>query len=78
MTPPAILLHELADARRRGEDFEEAFPLACEAALAAASSGKDRYDWTRALTATRDAWAGAYERRAAVGAVEVAVRELAV
>jgi hypothetical protein len=77
MTPPTILLEQLAEARRAGRAFEEVWPQACEAALAVEPVGEQRHDWTKALTATRDAWAGAYERRPAVGAVEVAVRELA-
>lgn len=64
MTPAAVLVRELADARRRGEDFGQAWPHARAAALTAASA-RERREWSVVFTDQQDMWRGAFERRPA-------------
>jgi hypothetical protein len=76
VTPAAVLLHELAEARRAGRSFEDVWEPARGVALAAAPSRKEGREWGAAFTETRPAWEAAFERRPAV-ALEVALRQLA-
>lgn len=55
------LREQLADARRAGRTFDEAWPAALDQAL----DGARDPDWPSALEATRGAWHAAYERRPA-------------
>jgi hypothetical protein len=64
VTPAAVLVRELADARRRGEDFGQAWPHARAAALTAASA-RERREWSVVFTDQQDMWRGAFERRPA-------------
>jgi hypothetical protein len=75
MTPAERLRQDLADAHRRGETFEAAWPVGVKRAVA--GQRRDERDaWTTALHATRDAWATAFERRPATRA-QVAVLAIA-
>lgn len=67
MTVAERLGQDLADARRRGEPFEAAWPEAVKRATAGQRTD-DRQAWASAFTATRDAWASAWERRPATRA----------
>lgn len=60
---PAILLQQLAAARREGQAFEQAWPAALAAALQTAETGRERTEWTEALRATLESWREAWERR---------------
>jgi len=64
VTPATVLLERLADARRRGGSFEEAWPDALRSAVEAAS-GRERREWRAVLEAMVDVWRGAFERRPA-------------
>ena len=57
-SPPETLLRVLAEDRRQGVTFSDAWP---RAVLAAAL---DR-EWREALNSTRDGWEGAYDRQPA-------------
>ncbi len=76
MTPPERLRLDLADARRAGLGFEDAWA----AGVAAAVHGQrpdEGAAWSTALAATRDAWEAAWDGRAATTA-QRAVHALAV
>jgi len=63
-TPPAVLVQQLADARSRGELFEQVWPAALEVALAD-ESGRERQAWQAVFTDHIDVWRGAFDRRVA-------------
>jgi hypothetical protein len=73
VTPASVLAEQLADARRRGEDFTRAWPKAREAALAAANA-PERRDWSVVFTDQLEVWRGAFERRRAASADVAVVR----
>jgi len=55
------LLDQLTDARRRGEPFERAWPLARDRALTTVA-GKDREEWEGVLASTLPSWRASFER----------------
>ncbi len=57
-------MQQLAAARRAGQGFEEAWPVALAAAVQAADPG-ERRGWPEAFRATMESWQGAWERRPA-------------
>jgi hypothetical protein len=65
VTPAETLAQLLADARRRGELFEQAFPAALEVALAGEPGRRERQEWQAVFTDQVDVWRGAFERRPA-------------
>jgi hypothetical protein len=67
MTVAERLGQDLAAARRRGEPFESAWPVAVEHALVG-QRGDERAQWRAALADTRPAWLAAFERRPATRA----------
>jgi hypothetical protein len=74
-----VLRHQLADARRAGASFEEAWPVALDAALATAPNLVERRRWAVVLSETVGDWRTAYsgqEASAAASAVDH-LRELA-
>jgi hypothetical protein len=62
---PAVLLDQLAAARRRGERFSEAWPAALDAALVVAPNDWERREWAAVLTEMVLEWRSAWERRPA-------------
>jgi hypothetical protein len=62
MSPAAILLEHLTDARGRGTSFEAAWPDALAAALQAAHP-PERREWAEALKGTVESWSSAWLRR---------------
>lgn len=60
----SVVLGALADARGRGEDFDEAWPLALADVRRHCPNGLDRLQWLTALAETRWAWEDAYGRGA--------------
>lgn len=77
MSPAAILAHDLAAARRRGEAFEEAWPGALSSALDAAQFPRERREWGDILGEMVATWRAAWERRP-VSSPEAALLMLAV
>jgi len=75
--PPALLLDQLAAARRAGEDFEAAFETAVEAALAVVAGDTERADWHEAFVGTIDSWLAGWERRPIATRAELALRAVA-
>ena len=67
VTPAAELGHALADARRAGDPFDTAWPVAVAIAVDTLQ-GKEHEGCTVALHSTRDAWLSAWERRPATNA----------
>lgn len=65
--PAAILFTQLADARRRGEDFAEAWPDALTAALAGVDAAWERREWATVLGEMTATWRAAWDRRPALG-----------
>lgn len=61
MAPPAVLRERLAAARADGVSFEEAWPVALEAAVSTVQW--EREEWIEALSGTVEAWRAAWERR---------------
>ncbi len=61
-SPATVLVTELAAARRRGEPFEQAWPGALAAAVAAAPDCWERSEWTEVLGAMVDTWRSAWQR----------------
>jgi len=61
-TPAAVLLDQLAAARRRGEPFERAWPLARDAALATVEAPWESREWSEVLAETSSSWRASYER----------------
>jgi hypothetical protein len=57
---PHTLRCLLAEARRAGRPFPDAWPEAVTAALACAEQRVDRDEWRQALNGTRDAWQASY------------------
>ena len=74
MSPPVSLLDQLADARRAGVDFGDAWPGALKAALSGAHTS-ERDEWASVLSETAQAWAAAFQRAPARGS-ERALRVL--
>jgi hypothetical protein len=72
----AVLLAELAAARRSGADFEHVWPHALLTALAGSADLYERSLWRTALNSTRGDWKAAFEgehpRPLAVAAAMVA------
>lgn len=66
---------DLAAARRRGEQFETAWPVAVKLAVAG-QRADERTAWRAALADTRPTWESAWQRRSA-SAPERAVLALA-
>jgi hypothetical protein len=62
MSPPAVLLEQLAEARRAGRTFDESWPMAVGAAVRAAQR-LERQEWAQVLGSMADAWRAAWERR---------------
>jgi len=75
MIPPAVLAQQLAEARRRGELFEQAFPVALAAALAG-EPGREQRAWEAVLMDHADVWRGAYERHGPADRSGLALRRL--
>lgn len=75
MTPAERLGRDLADARRRGEPFAEAWTVAVKHAIAG-QRRDERTVWSAAFTETAEAWRAAWERRPATRA-QVAVLAIA-
>ena len=65
--PAAVLFTQLADARRRGEHFAEAWPDALTEALACVGSSSERGEWRDVLAGMTSTWRAAWERRPASG-----------
>ena len=66
MTPPPVKLREhLADARRAGASFDQAWPGALAAAVGAVRW--ERAEWLEALTNTVKVWRAGWERRPSTG-----------
>jgi hypothetical protein len=76
VNPAAVLTAQLADARRSGVTFEEAWPEAFSAALAVAPNRWERREWANVLGSMVDTWRSAWERRPAPSR-EVALQGLA-
>jgi hypothetical protein len=62
MSPPAVLLEQLAEARRAGRTFDESWPVALGAAVRAAQRF-ERQEWAQVLGSMADSWRAAWERR---------------
>jgi hypothetical protein len=58
----ARLVELLGAARRRGDDFEDAWPAATLCAVRDAPEWQ-REQWLTAFNATRDAWRAGYDRQ---------------
>jgi hypothetical protein len=58
----AIVLDQLAEARRRDEDFGSVWPSAVEVALGTVELDYERKAWAVAFSATVDSWHAAWER----------------
>jgi hypothetical protein len=76
VAPAAILLEQLAAARRAGVTFEEAWPDALATALQSADRS-ERAHWREALSGTVDAWIDAWLRRPPQSGAERALLLLA-
>lgn len=61
--PLDYLRDALTLARRAGMPWHDAYPVACDTALAAAKGKKQRDEWLEVLHDTRTVWMHAYERR---------------
>jgi hypothetical protein len=64
-SPATVLLDQLADARRVGQAFDDAWPGAVQNALATAQDAPSRREWTTVLGELTEAWRAAFERRPA-------------
>jgi hypothetical protein len=64
VTPAVRLAQDLADARRRGEAFEVAWPVATARAVHGQRADEGAA-WSTAFTATAAAWSAAWHREAA-------------
>jgi len=65
MSPSSVLFSQLADARRAGESFEEAWPPALAAALASVHTKAECREWSEALGGMVETWRRAFERQPA-------------
>jgi hypothetical protein len=63
VNPAAALVVQLADTRRAGQTFEDAWPAALSTALRTVRLSYERDAWSQALAATRESWRAAFERR---------------
>lgn len=61
--PLDYLRDALTLARRAGMPWHDAYPVACDTALAAAKDDEQRDEWLEVLHDTRTVWMRAYERR---------------
>lgn len=64
-TPAAVMLEQLAAARRAGESFEDAWSVALAAALAVVEQVWERREWRHVLDDMASTWRDAFERRPA-------------
>jgi hypothetical protein len=71
--PPVKLREHLADARRAGASFDQAWPVALWAALSTVQW--ERKEWEDVLSSMVETWRAAWERRESTNA-ESAVLEL--
>jgi hypothetical protein len=62
VNPAATLGHHLAEARRRGEVFGQAWPDAFTAALAPVPTIKERSEWADVLASMVSTWRAAFAR----------------
>jgi len=74
--PSATLSKKLAEARRQGESFQDAWPVALEAALAGEPNRRQRGEWQMIFTDQVDVWRGAYERHGPADRSGLALRRL--
>jgi hypothetical protein len=74
--PAAVLTAQLAEARRSGVTFEDAWGPAFKAALAAAANGWERREWSVVLADMVGTWRSAFECRPAPSR-EIALRRIA-
>jgi len=63
MTPATVLLERLADARRAGRTFPEAWPDALAAGVAVAADPRERREWAKVLGEMVTTWRAAFERQ---------------
>ena len=63
--PASVLFSKLADARRAGESFEQAWPVALTAALASVPNNTERREWMQVLGGMVQTWLAAFERQPA-------------
>ena len=61
MSPAETLVEQLADARKRGEPFEQVWPDALSRALEVAG-GRERKEWRSVLGSMVPTWQAAYLR----------------
>ncbi len=66
MTPAAVLLDQLAEARRRGVVFEDAWRDAVAEALDLAPDRWERKQWAVVFEETMPSWRAGFERQPAV------------
>jgi hypothetical protein len=64
--PAAVLAQQLADARARGERFEQAWPAGLEVALAGETS-REKQAWEAVFGEQVDVWCRAFARRPGPG-----------
>jgi hypothetical protein len=76
MSPAAILTERLADARRNGESYAQAWPDALSAALAPVPTNDERGEWADVLGSMVLTWRSAFERRPAASRPEAALAVL--
>lgn len=65
VNPAAVLVEQLAAARREGISFSAAWPSALEAALAAAPNRWERSAWATVLGGMVGTWRSAFDREPA-------------
>ncbi len=63
MSAATVLVDQLADARRDGVPFAEAWPDALAAALASVQSNTERGEWASVLGGMVGVWRDAFQRR---------------
>lgn len=64
-TPPVIVAQRLAESRRHGECFTDAWPAAVAVALGGKRSSWEIHEWRTVFAETIDEWHEAYARQAA-------------
>ncbi len=62
MNPAAVLVEQLAAARREGVTFERAWPDALAAALTVVQTKWERSEWANVLGGMVEVWRDAFER----------------
>ena len=65
MNPATALVEKLGAARRESVTFEDAWPDALAAALAAVPAKWERNEWAHVLSGMASTWRDAFERRPA-------------